>query len=719
MYKTINLNASKYQLVLFFAADKRWFMRLFNNEKKAVYIGLCLLASTCSAQILGEEQEDIIELEPVIVTGELLEKPLMESSTSVNILQDKDIRQRAGVNTLRDVLDSSVNVTTATGTGRAPTIRGIDGTGPAENANAFFAGSRPRLNWQIDGRNASYNEVVFADFGLFDVERVEMLRGPQSSLVGRNAIAGSVLVNTHNPSFEHEGELQLVTGNYGQRRASAMVNIPVNTDSVAIRLSADWFRRDSSVSYDAYEGLDDPGKIEGLTLRGKVLVLPDDKHDARLLLNIAHSDYSAPNGEIIVRPFSKRRSNFPLQPQHRPITTNVSGSYETNISDDWRVNLNLSVTDFEFKRTALPNTSSASINTTEYVFEPQIKYTAISGLKTISGLYVYKARQKEFIEFLGGQHFDDDTDTIAAYSEASIPITSVLNFTLGLRYEEEKRHRIGGDKGQKMVKIKADKTYQALLPKVVITWNLNENMSVGGQVSKGYNAGGGGVSFGSPIVNYEFEKETVWTYEVFARQRFYSGNVRTKQNLFYSDYKDMQLPFDLTPNNSRDEAFVVRNADSVHVTGLEAGIDITLTPSIDLWSNVALLKAHIDSFPNSGVEGNKLLMAPAVTANLGASWHYNNWQASVSNRFSGDYFSDVNNRAKGKTDAYVVSDVQVAYEFSSVRIFAAIKNVFDDQSPVARYPGLAPSGSNQPDSDFDSAVLLQPRTIQLGLKLHY
>src|SRR5690606_16049862 len=196
-------------------------------------------------------------LETIVVTAELLDRSLSESGNSAEIFDQNALRERAGLLSLRDVLASVANLSVVTGTGKAPTVRGVDGTGPAENANAFFAGSRPRLSWQIDGRPASYNEVVFGDLGLFDVERIEVLRGPQSTVVGRNAIAGTVVVKTHDPVFKDEGALRLAAGDHDQQQVSGMFNIPFG-EQLAVRLSADWLQKESAVSYDPFPGVDNP-----------------------------------------------------------------------------------------------------------------------------------------------------------------------------------------------------------------------------------------------------------------------------------------------------------------------------------------------------------------------------------------------------------------------------------------------------------------------------
>ena len=692
-------------------------MKLFEPNRAQVLIICTMTSPTAWAQVASQESASP-SIETIVVTAELLERSLSETGNSVEIIDEEDLKKRAGQVTLRDVLNTVANMSLVTGTGKAPTVRGVDGTGPAENANAFFAGSRPRLSWQIDGRPASYNEVVFGDLGLFDVARIEVLRGPQSTLVGRNAIAGTVVVKTNDPTFESEGALRVAGGNHQQKLVSGMINLPAIDDKLSFRLTADWMERESIVDYDPFPGVDDPGEIEGVSAQGKMLFIPETERESQWLLTLSHKSYSGPNGEIIVRPFDEHRSNFPQQPRHEPKTTSLISDYSLVLNDDWQFQFNASTTEFNFTRTAVPGTSSATVDTREYTLEPQLRYTS-DDVKVVTGLYYYRARQDEFIEFLGGQNFDDQTDTVAAYAEGIVALADAWDLSLGLRYEEEAKQREGGDATGALVNISADETYREALPKIGLNWQASANTNWGVQASKGYNAGGGGITFTFPIVNYEFKQETAWTYEFYGRQELANNRIRLTENLFFSRYSDMQLPFDLTPDDSRDEAFVVRNADAVDTLGLELGIAANLTDAVEIWGNAAWLDTEITDYPNSGVEGNQLLTAPEFTANIGISWQINKWQASFSSRYSDAYFTDVNNRPGGKTDPYVIADAQLTYELANSRWFISAKNLFDNEKPVARYPGRAPVGSTAPDSAFDSAVLLQPRSVLVGVELTY
>ena len=691
--------------------------------KSLIYLSVCgVVMTVCCSVAYSQENTNKTKLpaiERITVTGELIERPLYKTATSAEILDEEILRNRAGLDTLRNVLDSAANISVVTGTGKAPTVRGIDGTGAAENANAFFAGSRSRLSWQIDNRPASYNEVVFGDIGIFDLECIEVLRGSQSTLVGRNAIAGTVIVKTKAPSFNNEAVVQVAGGNYQQRRTSAMINTSVIDEQVAFRLTGDLYKRGSAVNYTAYEGASNPGEVEALALRGKVLLKPSFAPQSKLLLTLSHTDYTAPNREIIVQPFADKISNFPNQPVHNPKTTSVAVDFENEWSNNLQFTLNTSTTNFKFKRIAAPNSSNATIDTQDIAIEPRLHYTVGSGFSVVGGLHYFQADQDEYIEFFGGQNFSDKSKTFAVYSEGLLPLTHALDLSFGLRYERDHHQRNGGDTTGELVNIESDETYTALLPKLGINWQQTETTSWGAQISRGYNAGGGGITFAFPIVNYEYDAEYVWTAELYSRQELLNGKLFLTQNIFYSDYKDMQLPFDLTPDDSSDEAFVVRNADRVNTSGLEVGVKLAITSDLEAFINLGLLNTEVSKYPDSGIEGNKLLTAPSVTSSIGLSWTHNNWSTSMVTRYTSGYFTDVNNRSGGKTDAHIIADAKISYDFDSFRIYSSIKNIGDIEKTVARYPGTASVDSEEPDIAFDSAVLVQPRTFLVGLEAHF
>lgn len=675
------------------------------NRKKLNLISSSLLTALVMPSLSTAESR-AIELDEVMVTGELITRPLSKTGVSVEVLDAKTLKTRPALSTIRDVLERTTNVTMVTGTGKAPTIRGVDGTGPAENAIAFFAGSRPRLNWQIDGRPASFNEIAYGDFGIWDIDRIELLRGPQSTLTGRNSIAGTMIVKTKDPSFKKEAALQLATGNLDQRRGSGMVNIPLN-DMLSIRVAADWYESVSPVDYLAYEGVPHPEDKESLTVRGKVLFKPTA--DTSLLLTANHATHKEPNSEIIVKPFRDRTSNFPNQPTHETETDSYIAKFDTKLTDTLSLGVTASYSDIEFIRNAAPNTTNVLSETDEYVFEPSIRYENDNGLSVVTGLYFFNARQDEYIEIAGGQNYEDKTDTSAIYTETVIPLSPSFDLSLGLRYEQEKRKRESS--ATTLLTVQQDETYHALLPKLGLTWHPKSHMTFGFLASRGYSAGGEGIVLAPPFISHTYDPEYVWNYELFGRQTFDGGRIKTTQNIFYSRYTDMQLPFDLTPTDFTDEAFETRNADTVETYGAELGITYQVNSEFDVYGNLGLLHTKITEYKGSEIEGNELLTAPDLTATAGITWAKNNWSAGFSGQYTSDYYTSIINNAGSKTDGYFVANAQLTYDFKNYRIFAHARNLFDSEKSVARYEGTTVAD--------DRAVLQQPRMVMVGLQASF
>ncbi|WP_343561575.1 TonB-dependent receptor [Kiloniella sp. b19] len=676
--------------------------------------GLSLLL-LCATPSLAEDKDTTETLDPVIISGEIIGQTRMRTGTSVEVYNADSLEKRPGLNSVQDILENTTNVTMPTGAAKAATIRGIDGTGPAENANAFFAGSRTRLGLNIDGRSANFNEIVFGNQSLWDAESVQVLRGPQSTLVGRNAIAGTVAVKTRDPEFKYSGAAQVELGDHEGRRFSGMVNAPLIDNVLAARITADLQTAESAVSYQSFPGVSNPGDIRSVNLRGKILAHPDIADGSRLLITASHNSHKAPQGEIVVRPFEDRNSNFPQQPVHEPRTTSLGSSFEVDLDENWSFEMDASVSDFKFSRTVAPNTSNAEINATELDFDPRLRFSGDDGFEFLIGSHYFRSRQKEFIEFVSDQNFRDETDTFAIYGETIVPLSDTVELSVGGRYEREDRKRSGGDAAGAVATISSDKTFEEFLPRARLNWQPDASQSYGIQISKGYNAGGGGISFGFPVpfpvVHYEYDAETVWNYELYGRQNLLDDRLLLTQNLFFAQYSDMQLPFDLTPLDSRDELFVVRNADEVITYGAELGASYQYSNSLSFFGNVGLLQTKIKDFPNSGVEGNRLFLAPNVSANAGVLWEQNDLSASLSARYSGSYFTDINNRSGGEVDPFVVADARIGYSLGNIRFFGEVNNILDTDSPVTRYPGAT--------SAADTAVLQQPRSFRVGMGVRF
>lgn len=486
-------------------------------------------------------------LDSIVVTAEKQGRSQHDTATSATVLDAQALDERGMVDS-RQVFDDLVNVTGVGQGNLAPAVRGVDGTGAALGVDAFFAGSRPRLNVTIDGRPASYNEIVFGDNSLWDVQQIEFLRGPQSLLQGRNAIAGTLAIKTRDPSAEREAGVRVIGGDGDRREGAFYLSGPLIGEELTMRLAGGIQHRESFLDFAPYPGVSDPGEFETRTLRAKLAWKPSALPDFSALLTFQHASASAPQTETVSRPFDAAQvASTPDMPVFAPRTNAAILDTQWQLADWLRWENLVSATDLHVDRFAPVRTGIARIDTRDLVVEPRLLLdrgdTRFGG---IAGVYLYRANQREFIDYPLDERFRDRVRTAAIYGEGTLALGERFDLNFGARYERETHRRSGGEGA--MVRVDIDKSYSAFLPKLGLAWHPDPNWTVGVFASRGYNAGGGGVTLDVPIVSYGYDAEYVRDYEAYFRADLADGRVQLTGNVFYGEFSDMQLPFDLNPD---------------------------------------------------------------------------------------------------------------------------------------------------------------------------
>lgn len=670
------------------------------------------LAAACLVAGLGGPAmaQDPATLPETTVTGEKSERSLMQTAPSVRVFGERELIDKPGIVGTNELLQGVANIT-STGTGNlAPAVRGIDGTGPAQGADAFLAGTRPRLSVQVDGRSSSYNEVVFGDLGLWDVQRVEVFRGAQSTLQGRNALAGTIIYKTNDPVFEPEFGVRAAVANHDQRQISAVVNAPLVDQELAVRFAVDGLRYQSYASgYQPYPGVSDPGQFESGTVRGKILWKPQAVPGLTNLLTISRTTYTGPQTETVARPFDDKVVSYPAMPTFSPRSTSAVLDTTYEISPTLTLENRIVSGDTHVQRKAMPGDGNANIRVKDLQIEPRLRFASADKQWTgFVGLYTFSADQDDDIDLFGGGAWTDKTRTWALYGEVTTPLSSSVDLTLGGRYEQERRERNGA---LSIFTTDFDATYKVFLPKATLAWKLDPATTVGSSISRGYNGGGAAFTYDVPFTNYQFDPEYAWTLEGFARKRMFDGALLLTGNLFYSDYKNMQLPFDLNPDPNV-WAYVVRNAPRAHTYGAELGAQWQVNRSLRVNGEVGLLETKISEYPGSGVEGHELPRAPAFTLSMGVTWRsHAGLELGADARYSTAYYSDVTNVPRGKVEPGWIANVRASYPVGKARLFAYVNNVFDNKRPI-----LIEADPNAVTNAADVANLPRPRTVGVGVE---
>ena len=230
--------------------------------------------------VFAQDAEDEKEVEKVIVVGSKLAFGLQETVDSVEVLTQERL-QNDGVFELSDALARTPNVSIIGGDLNSISIRGISrngtgGAGPGEAINIF-----------VDGAPLSLLALTGSADVLWDVGQVEVLRGSQSILQGRNAIAGAVVLTTNDPTYEWEGSGRVILGEFGERRYSGVISGPLIDNQLAFRLSADYSESNGFVINDNTGQSDN--RADSLALRGKLLIEPSIIEDLRAELIFEHT----------------------------------------------------------------------------------------------------------------------------------------------------------------------------------------------------------------------------------------------------------------------------------------------------------------------------------------------------------------------------------------------------------------------------------------------
>lgn len=674
------------------------------------------VATLCGLPAVAHAQETVA-LDDIVVTADRTDRTLHDTASSVVVTTQAEIDRLSGAYSTDDVISRVPNLVSVRPGGNGPAIRGIDGTGPATGADAFFGGTRPRINFQVDNRTLTFNEAIYIDGLLWDIQQVEVYRGPQSTLQGRNAIGGVVAVKTADPGPDWGGKARVVIGEDRVRQYSAALGGPIMPDVLAFRVSGDWRTEDSYVNFapftarrsglsSALKQIDETGRSQSLALRGKLLFTPST--DIRALVTISHTDAYGPQSGEVVRPFVDHDAAFPDMARFRTRADAVIADIDIRVAEGLSVALLGTATDFRVNRFASLGSGNALIDGREYTAEPRIRFGAADDrLSGFVAALIYRAHQDEEIDIFNGV-FNDRTETNAAFGELVFAATPTVKLTLGARYESEKRDRTGGA-GPFLIDF--HRKFEAFLPRATVSIQASDAVTIGATVGRGYNAGGAGFSFIPPFPSYVYDKETVTNYEGFVRTSLAGGRLSLRGNVFFNDYRGLQLPFDLNPDPAQF-AFVIRNADRATTYGAEVETRYRALDALTIFANAGLLKTRVDRYADVAIQGNDLPRSPAFMLNAGFVLKpVNSIELSFDARYTDTYYSDALNEARGKVKPYTLANAQAAWFVGPTRLFVAATNLFNTTDSMTLSPGATRAQ--------DVSTITRPRRVTAGVELRF
>lgn len=678
------------------------------------FLACLVMPATAGAQESVADTATV--LAPVIISGEKTQRSIQHTASSVTVLNSAEIERRPDISTITEALKSIPNIL-YTNDSDAPIIRGVDTKGPLVKGNAYLANPIPRATISVDGRYLSAGEFGIGAASVWDVESIEVFRGPQTTSQGANAIAGAVIINTKDPTFTPEFESQVLYGSREKKRASLVASGPL-TPELAARFALDYSGRNTFISYSNPNFMDDDldRDPENLNARVKFLWQPSELPGFEAKLTYSHSDMKRPAFEASSYPYYTLKD--------RSISTdNIETKTDAGILD-LKYDMGNTVMlfnqfqysegryDYQFGKsfngTADKNYSNIS-NETRMTFGDE--ETTLSGL---AGLYYAHNKSDNHMKHdFAWTDFVVNQDSVGLFSELTWRFAPKWALTGGLRYQYDKIEHDGIASYVAGIRHVYDKSFDAVLPKVSLSYDLTQDVTVGAMVSKGYLPGGTGLNFSGKRY-YDFDAEEAWNYELFTRTKFLEDRLSLTANLFYTDFKNSQRAV-TDYVNGRPFGSIIVNSDKAETYGLELGAEYQALDNLLLHGGLGLLHTETSRFGDTRgnvFEGKDFAKAPGYMFNLGADWTIiEQVRLSGELRHTDDYYSSDDNDPALRVGAYTVANMQLAYTPNEhMELFAYAKNIFNERVPTEKYQDRALG---------IQAYMLEPREFGIGLKTKF
>ncbi|WP_206484248.1 TonB-dependent receptor [Thalassotalea sp. G2M2-11] len=608
------------------------------------------------------------KIETIVVTSQKRIERLIDVPISVTNVGKEELAQR-GIKKLKDIGDAAPNLTISQGSdfNSKIIIRGV-------GANSRNIGFDSRVGVYIDGVYLGQSPAI--NQGLVNLERVEVLRGPQGTLFGKNTIAGAVNLISQEPTDEFEGAVTVNLGNYDIRDYNLQLNIPLSDTTFAKvflnKAEQEGFIENKMLNTKVGEKDETSGRIN-------LLSELTDKLDLSFSADYTTQDRLAFSNMPLSDPFGGHPTDGMFGDIYQGTAADKYQYFQDKDMDEvktvWGSSITLDYTfdnDFSVKSiTAYRDTEMSigidvdhgplNILNTFYTDayqqtsqELQLISPDNADFKYILGAYLFGLDSTTVRDANGGSMigiFGDprlqpgrpavaidgeiETRSHALFANGSYDLNEDIVLGFGVRYSLETKNVDwsidGSNSGFFNIAtgtVIDERTDTNISPSFNINYALSENSQTYARVSTGFKSGGYNLDFITSEVlqeGIEFNEETVTSFEVGYKAELMDYRLRLNTALFYAVYDDYQVNQYIDLGEGRT-ALSITNAAEVITQGLEVEIDYQITDDFKINGAIGLLDATFDSFPGGGAggsdaSGNELPNAPKVTLGLGLQYY--------------------------------------------------------------------------------------------------
>lgn len=645
---------------------------------------------------------DIVRLDEVTVTSQRRDEsqekvPMSLRAFSPQELEDRDTKRTS------DVFQATPNVSFSSPQGS------LQGT------NLFIRGVGSVIA-SIDQSIGVYVDDVFVghpqafDIDFLDPERVEVLRGPQGTLYGRNALGGAVSLFSALPENMFSSSFDVEYGNYDYRRVRTTANLPLIKDTLLSRFTFNYTERDGTVK-NLFDGkhIND---LDNLSGRTRLLFLPTENLEAHVLgeyaqenkINTAYGPLSSDN-PYHVNIFDPLNDDREIYGASGKIVYKAPQFTLHAITGFRGVNVQGDGSDFRPENEVF---QGYVINQRQFSQEVRLASPATERLRWVGGLFYYH----ENLHYINSYSLvpglasfglppgyretsdaDVATNSYAAFGDMTYTVFPKFDVTLGVRFsydEKELAYRHENTLGFPQVfalaqQAKRDAVFNNWTPRFVAAYQWTPAIMTYASISRGYKAGGFNIAFaGSP--KFKFSDEQAWNYELGLKTLLLDERLSLNMTAFYFDWRDQQISvfngfFTTTDNAKRSRS-----------VGGEVELAARPLPGLDFTAGFGYADSTFRNFknfqPGEDASGNRVPLTSKFTVNASAQYRYllNSWAALMVRwdyLYRSSLFWDVANNIK--EPPYSLVNLRLGVEAERWDLFFFMRNALDEHYSVGAF----------------------------------
>ena len=683
---------------------------------------------------------DEMVLEEIIVTAQKRSESVQEVPVAISAFSAEMVAN-TGVDTINDLIPMipGLNGSSAGIATNAWGIRGI-------STNDWSAGSEPSVGVFID--DAYIGRNVLATGAFFDIAQIEVVKGPQGTLFGRNSSVGAISLTTNKPADEDSLDVGLAAGSEGQRGYNLVANMAGDnglavrfayhgsrldgiwedvpnsrnafTDRDDMRLSASWDVSDNLDALLTYSRSDSSSNMGGTYNAGLSTVAPGEEFPDQIAKSTEDAEAAESDGismrlvwnlgnDMTLTSITDRRSFDYSYAQDADGTADdalIDAVFAIGAGGSSLEFGNVTVQDSfsqEFRLNASTDNSDWFVGVS-YFNEDIAESTRLDLIGTALGMAVLA----QDLTLTKGE-----TKALGIYGDVTWSVTDQFNLTAGLRWsDDEKSWCTDGDAGIFLIavitleELCATQSWSEVTPRLVADYSLSDDVMLYASVSKGYKGGG----FNTAAADFDgdfvgdavagFNPEINQAYELGLKSTMANGRMQFNAALFSNDYEDLQLL------SATLGGILVENAAEADTQGLELEWTYLATENLILRANMAVLDSE---FTAGAFIGNDLPYAPGNSATVSASYQQGAINYFVMYTKQDDFFYDAGNLLEENGYALLSAKVSYAPEGSNWDMGISVQNATDEDYAAARA-----------DIGLGTAINRgMPRLVKFDINMHF